>query len=1274
MTLLSRSIFVLLALLPRGAFAQATPIDIGSGAPNEAVRQMFVNAYYRNGFSSLVLPTPVGNVKALGTTGYVQEFTDATTTSLKYALAKANSSAAPPANGSYNVFQIYSSLYAYYTSVSAATAGYPIVDTAACPALANPCSYQFFDKNYALFAYSVATTAGQNFAVRDPYFTAWKNYGGILGMGAATSAETATTTTFKTTGTIQYYVAGMFANLTSGTQSGKLYSVQQPVYDLYVTMGGPAGQLGFPQSEAIKLDDTHRRQTFEGGSIEYVVGGGATLRLPVSSINVTPNQQTVKLNLNDTYQASAIAFDATGNILTGRTIQWTSNNGRVVSITSTGAQSATITAIGGGTAVVTATSEGKTSLPVTFFVNAPCCAVGEGAPNGTIAQAFADAVTRRRLNVKLPGANPVTRVGSGYQQQFVDAATPAIRYVVALPDSSPLAYVLTGSILTTYESLGGATGTLGYPLSDVSTAGRQTFERGALAGNPVRAVTGSILTKWATMNYEAGAAGLPTGDATNFFSLAATAGISQNFASGNIYSMQTGTLNGKVFFVSGPVLARYSVLGGVNGKFGAPINDEFGINGKRHQDFENGYFEYTPGDLVAVEKENVRIPGVSALPVAPIPGSRVRIAIGGFDTGATLAITITGQTAFTVKTTNGAYTWDVFIPANAPAATTTITVKDANGSATAQASYTVRSASAAKLQLSKSGGDSQTASPGAVLALPMKAMLKDESGNPLAGVIITFQPSPGAKVTPATALTDGNGEASTVFKLPSSEGIALATASAAGQVVTFSARAVATSIGSVPNITTTTDPLLAAAASIIRYHQSRTDIGSPNGQADIAPLQNYLKNFCLVDGQGQPICDGYVAAANQASVPNLWRLGGFAGGNMTVTVGAASLQGIQDALAAGEPAIVSLLLSNGTPHFVVAVGTNSDGSVSIQDPNPTYARANLNDYLAGFPAGGLTLKATIMGVVQLFPKAPVTTGFLVAMQNAAIAINSPAGACGTTLALPTDAKNFVSFQFCDGTQPFYETDVTAAGSYAGTITDLASPGAATPITGARSGAFKVTKPGTQWSTAALDLSFSSSSVVNAANFGLDFAPGGLIAIFGSGLSRTGTTTTVTIGGQSAPVIFATPFQVNAQVPYGLKPGSYVLTATSVYGSFDQQIDIRELAPALFKLDAQRGAIVNQNGVINSATTPAARGQVVLVYGTGFGEVVKQGTLSVTAKPVTATVNGVSVPVAYAGLAPGFIGLYQLNLQLPANMPPGLDVSLSVQQSGVASNPVTISVQ
>ena len=1266
--------FLILALFPASAFAQAVAHDVGSGAPNEAVRQAFVNAYYRNGFAYLVVVPPPADVVKLGTTGYVQLFTDISNSALRYALVKANDSAAPPSNGSYNTFQVYSLLYSYYNTVGVTAAGYPIMDTNTCPPVANPCTFQIFDKNYALFAYQVATLNGQNFAIRDPYFTAWKNFGGISGMGAATSAETAVTSTGKTTGTVQYYVGGMLVNLTSGTQSGKLYSVRTPIFDLYTSLIGPTGVLGFPQGDELKVSETKRRQTFEGGSVEYDVGGGASLRLPVNSININPGMQTVRLNLNDTYQVSAQAFDAQGNVLADRTVQWTSTNGRVVSIKSEG-QTATVKAIGAGTAVVSATSEGKLSLPITFFVTSPCCAVGEGAPNAIISQAFSDAVTRRRLNLKLPGQFPVRRVGGGYQQEFVDAATPTTRYVLALPDSSPLAYILTGAILNRYESAGGATGPLGYPVSDASANGRQSFESGALAGSPVHLVSGNILTKWATMNYETGAAGLPASETSSFFTFAATAGISQTFANGVFLAMQSGPSNGKVFFVSGPILARYATLGGVTGKFGAPLNDEFGINGKRHQDFEAGYFEYAPGDALAREFELARKPTVSALPAAPIAGSRVSIAVGGFDTAATLRVSISGQQDFLVRTQNGAYSWDIFVPVNAAAAATTITVKDANGSAVAQTSYTVRNATNAKLQLAKSGGDSQTGSPGAVLAQPLKVSLRDETGNPLGGVTVTFQASPGGQVLPPTAVTNVNGEASSNFRLPSAEGIALATASAAQQVVTFSARAAASSIGNVPKLTSATDPLIAAAASIIRYHQSRADIGTPNGQADVAPLQTYLKNLCVFDAQGQQICDGYIAVPGQSTaVANPWRLAGFVSGNLSIVTSAANIGGVRDAIGVGEPAIVGLQLNTGAPHYVVAVGTTTDGGIVIQDPNPTFGRTNLNDYLTGFDVGGITYKAVIASVFQLFPKPPASSGFLVTMQNASIDINSTAGPCGVMLNMPVDAKNLVAFQFCDGAQPFYQVDIKSAGDYAGAVTDLGSPGATIPITGARAGAFKVILQGTQWTTAALDLSFTTSSVVNAANFGLDLAPGGLIAIFGTGLGRTGGTTTVTIGGQNAPVIFATPFQVNAQVPFGLNPGSYVLRVSSVYGSFEEPVDIRVLAPALFKLDARRGAIVNQDGTINSSTSPARRGQVVLVFGTGFGEVVQQGNLSVTAKPVTAQINGVNVPVAFAGLAPGFIGLYQLNLQLPVDMPPGLDISLTVTQGGVAGNPVTLSVQ
>jgi uncharacterized protein (TIGR03437 family) len=56
-----------------------------------------------------------------------------------------------------------------------------------------------------------------------------------------------------------------------------------------------------------------------------------------------------------------------------------------------------------------------------------------------------------------------------------------------------------------------------------------------------------------------------------------------------------------------------------------------------------------------------------------------------------------------------------------------------------------------------------------------------------------------------------------------------------------------------------------------------------------------------------------------------------------------------------------------------------------------------------------------------------------------------------------------------------------------------------------------------------------------------------------------------------------------------------------------------------------------------------------------------------------TLNGSDVPIAFAGLTPGFVGLYQINFQIPANAPNG-NLTLVVSQSGVVSNATTLPVQ
>jgi uncharacterized protein (TIGR03437 family) len=58
----------------------------------------------------------------------------------------------------------------------------------------------------------------------------------------------------------------------------------------------------------------------------------------------------------------------------------------------------------------------------------------------------------------------------------------------------------------------------------------------------------------------------------------------------------------------------------------------------------------------------------------------------------------------------------------------------------------------------------------------------------------------------------------------------------------------------------------------------------------------------------------------------------------------------------------------------------------------------------------------------------------------------------------------------------------------------------------------------------------------------------------------------------------------------------------------------------------------------------------------------------TLLPVTVTIGGVEVPVAYAGLTPGFVGLYQVNVNLTSGVPTGDNIPVVLRQNGIESNP------
>jgi uncharacterized protein (TIGR03437 family) len=203
------------------------------------------------------------------------------------------------------------------------------------------------------------------------------------------------------------------------------------------------------------------------------------------------------------------------------------------------------------------------------------------------------------------------------------------------------------------------------------------------------------------------------------------------------------------------------------------------------------------------------------------------------------------------------------------------------------------------------------------------------------------------------------------------------------------------------------------------------------------------------------------------------------------------------------------------------------------------------------------------------------------------------------------------------------------------------------------------------------LTFTASSVENAASFTSAIAPGGLISIFGEGF---GPSTTAQINGETANIIAALPFLVNAQVPLDIAPGTATLKVTSANGSSQQPILISPVAPAIFTISASEAAITNQDNSLNTPSNPASRGSYLVIYGTGFGAVTSSGGLSRVNTPVNAVIGGTTVSAAFAGLTPGTIGLYQANVQIPASLPPGTSLPLYLQQGSAVSNTVTVAIR
>jgi uncharacterized protein (TIGR03437 family) len=269
-------------------------------------------------------------------------------------------------------------------------------------------------------------------------------------------------------------------------------------------------------------------------------------------------------------------------------------------------------------------------------------------------------------------------------------------------------------------------------------------------------------------------------------------------------------------------------------------------------------------------------------------------------------------------------------------------------------------------------------------------------------------------------------------------------------------------------------------------------------------------------------------------------------------------------------------------------------------------------------------------------------------------------------------------------------------------TDAYGIGAAEYSLGSSPGAYSITAAsgGQQYTfTASARAVPNISSISNAAaaNPGVAVAPGSYISIFGSALSDdTDSSSTarlplaidyviVSFDVPSAVIsvpghlTYVSPSQVNVQVPWELEGQTSAQVKVTIDYSYGNVVTLplQNFAPAFFEVSTGAVAALDMNYEVIGASNPAVHGQSIALYANGLGPVnnppasgdpASSTALTPTTSTPVVTIGGATAPVSFSGLAPGFAGLYQINVTVPSTIAAGqqpIVVSIGGQTSKVS---------
>jgi uncharacterized protein (TIGR03437 family) len=221
-----------------------------------------------------------------------------------------------------------------------------------------------------------------------------------------------------------------------------------------------------------------------------------------------------------------------------------------------------------------------------------------------------------------------------------------------------------------------------------------------------------------------------------------------------------------------------------------------------------------------------------------------------------------------------------------------------------------------------------------------------------------------------------------------------------------------------------------------------------------------------------------------------------------------------------------------------------------------------------------------------------------------------------------------------------------------------------------------------------------AGVTNAADGTQNVAAGGLISVYGQQMAPVNMATAqiplptaladscLSVNGSAVPLLFVSSQQINAQLPTNVT-GNATLTIHTPGGiSGNLYLTVQPAAPSIFR-SGTAGPMTGLATVIRAddnqlitPTNPIHPGDWITIYGTGLGATLPavdagmpapSSPLALPLIPPIVTLGGVPLSIGYAGLAPGWVGVYQINASVPNGVPGGMEVPLTISQGGASTS-------